>query len=78
MPKVTFSSVGARVRSIRGAMALGLVILANPAAAQKDGEIQAMKQEIRTLQQQLNAMQRRVAARPEPARKGGSVAKGAE
>ncbi|MBY0296709.1 OprO/OprP family phosphate-selective porin [Bosea eneae] len=59
-------------------MALGLVILANPAAAQKDGEIQAMKQEIRTLQQQLNAMQRRVAARPEPARKGGSVAKGAE
>lgn len=78
MSKTAYFPVARWTWSIRAATALGLVGLAQGASAQANPEIEAMKREIRALQQQLNTMQRRVEARSEPARRGGVVRKGAD
>ncbi|PZR87566.1 MAG: porin [Stutzerimonas stutzeri] len=70
MPQaIRLSGSTTRTGSIRGALVLGLVILADPAAAQRDKDIQAMQQEIRALQRQITHMNRAVNAKVDVMRK---------
>lgn len=79
MSRVTGRFVVMRGGSIRAFAAFGFIILAHPAAAQRDVEIDAMKREMRALRQQLSQVERRVEARTEKMRNDGkSVRKGGE
>ena len=69
MTEVSFLWPGARNASIRASTALDFVILAAPAAAQKDPDIEALKRQIQALQQQVNHMQRSVDAKIAAVRK---------